>query len=71
LPEWTLLVSLLGFAISLMIVLACRDFGLSWWIGGPGALAVALACVFLDRAVERKYAAPQRANVGKIQPKPA
>jgi len=62
LPGWTLLVSLLGCAIALVVLLASRHFGLSWWIGVPAAIAVAVASVFLDRTIERKYAPSRRAN---------
>lgn len=60
LPGWTLLVSLFGYAIALVILVASRDFGLSWWIGVPAAIAVAVAGVLMDRAIERKYARRQR-----------
>jgi hypothetical protein len=56
LPGWTLLVSLLGCAIALVILLASRHFGLSWWIGVPAAIAVTVVSVILERAIERKYA---------------
>ncbi|WP_176025857.1 hypothetical protein, partial [Burkholderia vietnamiensis] len=56
LPGWTLLVTLLGCAISLMILLASRHFGLSWWIGVRVAIAVTVASVFLNRAIECKHA---------------
>jgi len=62
LPGWTLLVSLLGCALALVIVIGCRRFGLSWWIGVPAAIAMTTASVFLDRAIERKYAPSRRAN---------
>ncbi|RQV01598.1 hypothetical protein DF039_36940 [Burkholderia cenocepacia] len=60
LPGWTLLASLLGCAIALMMLLACRHFSLSWWIGVPAAIVVTVASVFLDRAIERKYAPLRR-----------
>ncbi|CAB3973671.1 TPA: hypothetical protein ACK3Q6_004077 [Burkholderia cepacia] len=62
LPGWTVLVSLLGCAIALMILLACRHIGLSWWIGVPAAIAVTVASVFLDRAIERRCAPSGRTN---------
>ncbi|MFM0527240.1 hypothetical protein PQR11_19900 [Paraburkholderia strydomiana] len=62
LPGWTLLVSLLGWALALVVLWACRDVGLSWWIGVPASLAVALASVFLERAIERKYLPSRRGN---------
>ncbi len=61
LPGWTLLVSLLGCAVALLILVGSRHFGLSWWIGGPAAIVVAVVSVFLDRAIERKYA-PQKGS---------
>ncbi|BBA45134.1 hypothetical protein BCCH1_76450 (plasmid) [Burkholderia contaminans] len=54
--------SLLGCAIALMILLACRHIGLSWWIGVPAAIAVTVASVFLDRAIERRCAPSGRTN---------
>ena len=62
LPGWTLLVSLLGCALALMILLASRHLGLSWCVGVPAALVVTVAGVFADRAIERKYAPSQRTN---------
>lgn len=51
--------SLLGCAIALMILMASRYCGLSWWIGVPGAIVVKVAGVFLDRAIERKHVQSQ------------
>ncbi|AVR14817.1 hypothetical protein SB768_30865 [Burkholderia sp. SIMBA_043] len=61
-PAWTLLLSLFWCVIPLSILWACRDAGLSWWIGGPAAVVVAVGGVFLDRAIERKYRQKQRTN---------
>ncbi|WP_321944465.1 hypothetical protein [Paraburkholderia tropica] len=55
LPGWTLLVSLLGWVIAPMVLWAYHDFGLSWWLSVPTAIVIAVAGVFLERAVERKY----------------
>ncbi|KAF7963796.1 hypothetical protein AWV80_05795 [Cupriavidus sp. UYMU48A] len=46
----------------LMILMASRYSGLSWWIGVPGAIAVTIAGVFLDHAIERKHAQSQIRN---------
>ncbi|WP_321867487.1 hypothetical protein [Paraburkholderia tropica] len=62
LPGWTLLVSLLGWVIAPMVLWACRDFGLSWWLGVPTAIVIAVAGVFLERAIERKYLPSRRGN---------
>jgi len=62
LPGWTPLMSLLGYAMALAVLLASRHFNVSWWIGAPAAIAVAVVSVFLDRAIERKYAPSGRAN---------
>jgi len=62
LPGWTLLVSLLGCALALVILMVCRHFGLSWWIGVPAAIAITVASAFLDHAVERKYAPSRHEN---------
>lgn len=62
LPGWTLLVSVAGWALALVVLWACRDSGLSWWIGVPLSLVAALAGVFSERAIERKYLPSQRNN---------
>ncbi|HEX7934260.1 MAG TPA: hypothetical protein VF573_14460 [Paraburkholderia sp.] len=62
LPGWTLLLSLLGCLIALAILWACREEGLSWWIGVPAAIAVVVGGVLLERAIERKYLPSRRSN---------
>ncbi|MGK8198492.1 hypothetical protein [Burkholderia cepacia] len=62
LPGWTLLASLLGCALALLILVVCRNFGLSWWIGVPAAVAITVASVILDRAIERRYAPLRHTN---------
>jgi len=62
LPGWTLLVSLLACALALGILMVCRHFGLSWWIGVPAAIAITVPSVFLDRAIERKYVPSRRTD---------
>ncbi|MFM0411223.1 hypothetical protein [Paraburkholderia dipogonis] len=57
-----MLVSLLGWALALVVLWACRDSGLSWWIGVPASLVIALASVFLERAIERKYLSSRHGN---------
>lgn len=54
-PGWTLVVGLLAWVVPTMILEACRDFGLSWWIGVPTAIAVIVAWSFAERAIDRKY----------------
>ncbi|QUN45184.1 hypothetical protein KEH59_00645 (plasmid) [Burkholderia contaminans] len=68
LPGWTVLVSLLGCAIALMILLACRHIGLSWWIGVPAAIAVTVASVFFGPR-HRAQVRPVRAHelIGKFE----
>jgi hypothetical protein len=55
LPGWTVLLSLAGCAAALAILWACRDGGLSWWVGGPVAVAVVVGGVLFERAIDRKY----------------
>jgi hypothetical protein len=55
LPGWTLLVSLLGWALALTALWASRDLGLSWWISVSVSLLIALASVLLERYIERRY----------------
>ncbi|WP_321864331.1 hypothetical protein [Burkholderia cenocepacia] len=55
LPGWTVLLSLLCFAVPLPFLWVCREAGLSWWIGGPAAVVVAIGGIFLERAIDRKY----------------
>ena len=55
LPGWTLLVGLLDCVVALMLLEACRDFGLSWWIGVPAAIIVILVGALAARVIERKY----------------
>lgn len=62
LPGWTLLASLLGSLFALMILWACRDFGLSWWIGAPAALVIVVVGALLDRTIERKYCPPRHTD---------
>jgi len=58
---WTVLLSLAGCAAALAVLWACRDGGLSWWVGGPVTEAVVVGGVFLERAIECKYV-PSRRN---------
>ena len=62
LPGWTLLVSLLGWVISLMFLMVCRDFGLSLWIGVPAALVVIVTGSLADVFIERKYVPSRHSN---------
>jgi hypothetical protein len=62
LPGWTLLLSLLGCLVALAILWVCRDAGLSRWISVPAAIAVVVGGVFLERAIERRYAPSRRSN---------
>ncbi|WP_213766606.1 hypothetical protein [Caballeronia sp. dw_19] len=61
LSGWTVLLPLVGCFAGLVILWACRDSGLSWWIGVPAAIAVVVGGILLERAVERKYL-PSRRN---------
>lgn len=62
LPGWTLLLSLFGCFVALAILWACRDGGLSWWIGVPTAIAIVVGGVLSERAIERKHVATRRSN---------
>ncbi|VBQ36248.1 hypothetical protein [Burkholderia pseudomallei] len=57
-----LLLSLLGPFVALMILWTCRNASLSWWIGVPAAIAVMVAGIFAERAIERKYLPSRRSN---------
>ncbi|CAN7793072.1 hypothetical protein LJR034_009295 [Caballeronia sp. LjRoot34] len=61
LPGWTVLLPPVGCFAALAILWACRDSGLSWWIGVPTAIAVVVGGILLEGAVERKYL-PSRRN---------
>ncbi|MGF6637285.1 hypothetical protein [Paraburkholderia sp. MM6662-R1] len=60
LPGWTLLLPLAGCFAALAILWACRDVGLSWWIGVSAAIPVVVGGVLLERAIERKYLPSRR-----------
>jgi hypothetical protein len=60
LPGWTLLVGTAAPVIAAAILAACREFGLSWWIGVPVAAGIVVGGLLWERAVERKYLPAQR-----------
>lgn len=55
LPAWTLLIPVLGWLGGFAIVEACREFGLSLWIGVPASIAVIVIAALVERLVERKF----------------
>jgi len=60
LPGWTLAVNIGAPVIAIGIVGVCREFGLSWWIGGPIVAVVVVGGLLWERAIDRKYLPAQR-----------
>jgi len=60
LPGWTLLVDIAGPVIAIAVVGACREFGLSWWIGVPVAAAIVVGGLLWERTIDRTYLPAQR-----------
>jgi Mg2+/Co2+ transporter CorB len=60
LPGWTLLVNIAAPVMATMILVSCRDFGLSWAIGIPAAVVVVVGGLLWERSIERRYIRPRR-----------
>jgi hypothetical protein len=60
LPGWTLIASIAAPGIAIMVVVTCRDFGLSWATGIPAAVVVVVAGLLLETLIERKYRPSRR-----------
>jgi hypothetical protein len=62
LPGWTLIIALIGLTSALLIVWACRDLEMSWWLGGPAVIVVVVVGTIAERRIERAYLSPLRGH---------
>ncbi|HGO6075401.1 TPA: hypothetical protein ACK3Q6_008059 [Burkholderia cepacia] len=56
LPAWTLLIPAVGWLGAFAFIEACREFGLSLWIGVPASIAIVVIAAIVERLVERRLA---------------
>jgi len=45
-----------------LIVWACRDLEMSWWLGGPAVIVVVVVGTIAERRIERAYLSPLRGH---------